>query len=194
MGLTCPLGEIVDLSASGMRIRTPGRATLTKGRSAQFVLRSDRQKLTVTGCVAWVRRRSLISKQHEIGVRFTDHRPAIREALVAFAKYGFVSSASTSASTPATNESGSSTPPPMVARAEIIVENYYKILGVDRTADEDSIRKAYWVLAKTFHPDNNDDPNAEMKFRRINEAHEVLKDPRKRRQYDQMLLAQVNAA
>ncbi|MCH8269806.1 MAG: DnaJ domain-containing protein [Planctomycetes bacterium] len=194
MGIACPLGQIVDLSASGMRIRTPGRPSLSKGRSEQFVLRSDRQKLTVTGCVAWVRRRSLISKQYEIGVRFTDSRPAIREALVAFAKYGFVSSATTSASTSTNNESGSSTPQPKVARAAIVVENYYKILGVDRTADEDTIRKAYWVLAKTYHPDSNDDPAAEIKFRKINEAHEVLMDARKRRRYDEMLLAQLNAA
>ena len=193
MGIACPLGQIVDLSASGMRIRTPGKPSLSKGRSEQFVLRSDRQKLTVTGCVAWVRRRSLISKQYEIGVRFTDSRPAIREALVAFAKYGFVSSATTSADTPTMNESGSSTQP-KVAQAAIIVENYYKILGVDRNADEDMIRRAYWALAKTYHPDSNDDPAAEVKFRKINEAYEVLMDPDKRRRYDEMLLAQMNAA
>lgn len=63
--------------------------------------------------------------------------------------------------------------------------DYYKILGVDKNADEKSIKKAYRKLARKFHPDvNPGDQGAEKKFKEINEANAVLSDPEKRKQYD----------
>src|SRR6056297_2867821 len=63
-------------------------------------------------------------------------------------------------------------------------KDYYKILGVDRNAEKDEIRKAYRKLARKFHPDVNKSADAEQKYKDINEAYEVLKDPEKRRKYD----------
>lgn len=66
-------------------------------------------------------------------------------------------------------------------------KDYYKILGVDRKAGEDEIKKAYRNLAKKYHPDKNPgNKSAEQKFKEINEAYEVLKDPQKRSRYDQV--------
>jgi curved DNA-binding protein len=66
-------------------------------------------------------------------------------------------------------------------------KDYYKILGVDRNADEKEIKKAYRRLARKYHPDvNPDNKEAEERFKEINEAHEVLTDPDKRRKYDQL--------
>jgi len=65
--------------------------------------------------------------------------------------------------------------------------DYYKILGVERKASEDEIRKAYRKLAKQYHPDYNpDNKQAEDRFKEINEAYEVLSDAKKRSTYDRL--------
>ena len=64
--------------------------------------------------------------------------------------------------------------------------DYYEVLGVDKNADDATIRKAYRQLAKKYHPDMNPgDKEAEVKFKEASEAYAVLSDPEKRRQYDQ---------
>ncbi len=64
--------------------------------------------------------------------------------------------------------------------------DYYEVLGVDKSADDAAIKKAYRVLAKKYHPDMNPgDAEAEKKFKEASEAYAVLSDPDKRKQYDQ---------
>ncbi len=63
--------------------------------------------------------------------------------------------------------------------------DYYQVLGVERNADEAEIKKAFWNLARKYHPDvNPGDAEAESKFKEINEAYQVLSDPEKRARYD----------
>ena len=65
-------------------------------------------------------------------------------------------------------------------------KDYYKILGVDRTADEAEIKKAYRRLARKYHPDVSKESDAEARFKEVGEAYEVLKDKEKRQAYDQL--------
>ena len=71
--------------------------------------------------------------------------------------------------------------------------DYYEVLGVSKTATDEEIKKAYRKLALKYHPDYNPgDKTAEEKFKEINEAHEVLSDPDKRKRYDQFGFAGVD--
>jgi curved DNA-binding protein len=65
-------------------------------------------------------------------------------------------------------------------------KDYYKIMGVDRKASADDIKKAYRKLARKYHPDVSKEAGAEEKFKEVNEAYETLHDPEKRAVYDQL--------
>src|SRR6266542_1315012 len=70
--------------------------------------------------------------------------------------------------------------------AKMKYKDYYAILGVDRGANAEDIKKAYRKLARKYHPDVSKEPNAEEKFKEMAEAYETLKDPEKRAAYDQL--------
>ena len=65
-------------------------------------------------------------------------------------------------------------------------KDYYQVMGVPRTASQDEIKRAYRKLARKYHPDVSKEKDAEEKFKELQEAHEVLKDPEKRAAYDQL--------
>ncbi len=75
----------------------------------------------------------------------------------------------------------------LLGRGPIVDKDLYEVLGVKKDSNESEIKKAFYKLAKKYHPDvNQNDKAAEQKFKEVNLAYEVLKDTKKRAQYDQM--------
>ena len=64
-------------------------------------------------------------------------------------------------------------------------KNYYEVLGLNKNASMEEIKKAFRKLAFEYHPDRNKNPGAEDSFKEINEAYQILSDPHKRQSYDQ---------
>src|SRR4030042_4255875 len=69
------------------------------------------------------------------------------------------------------------------------MENHYQVLGIDRAADQEEIKRAFRRMASLYHPDHNpqETKKAEEKFKEINQAYEVLSDEAKRRQHDRLI-------
>ncbi|MDR0782413.1 MAG: DnaJ domain-containing protein, partial [Propionibacteriaceae bacterium] len=72
-----------------------------------------------------------------------------------------------------------------MSQKDWIEKDYYSVLGLKKDATEDQIKKAFRKLAREYHPDQNQDPAAEKKFKDITEAHDVIGDPKTRREYDE---------
>ena len=68
----------------------------------------------------------------------------------------------------------------------VAYRDYYEALGIDRSAADEDIRRAYRQLARRYHPDVNKEPGAEQRFKEVAEAYEVLRDPEKRARYDRL--------
>lgn len=177
-GVRCSLGVIMDLSASGMKIRGEGKPLVAKGSVENFEVTTGRQKLSLPGQIVWIKKKGFRAKTHEIGVRFVDTRPQVREALEQLAKFGYIKSKKKSAK-PELNSA--------TLEAAVKVEDLYEILEVDRDASEEEIRRAYRALAKRYHPDVCDDEHASERFAVIGKAYRVLGDTETRRKYDELL-------
>src|SRR3954465_8233708 len=72
-----------------------------------------------------------------------------------------------------------------MAQREWVEKDFYKELGVSSDASADEIKRAYRKLARDLHPDTNSDPSAAERFKAVSEAHSVLSDAAKRKEYDE---------
>ncbi len=184
-GLACELGEVVDLSASGMKISCHRKPVVKRGDVLEFSLRSGSQRVSLLGRVAWTRRASW--HEHRVGVQFIGVKHGVADALVELAMHGFISDKK-GARQPVTgvgSASGGRRGGGM--RAVVEIEDLYSILGVRRDATDEEIRGAYRKAARTHHPDVSSDPDAEKKFALVSKAYSVLGDPDKRDRYNDLL-------
>ena len=201
-GFSCPLGEILDLSASGMRVFCRKRPAFTKGQVLSLCLQSPFQKLALRASVAWTRQVKL--GVFHMGLKFVDMQPGMGEGIETMAKHGFAdvpnmrpgnrSAAGKAGSAcssshkfndhmkiPHTEASGA----PLQASASF--SDYYSVFGLRMNASDDEIQKAYRVLARRYHPDLCKEPDTERVFAMITEAYQILSDAETRRAYDQRL-------
>ncbi len=182
VGLSCHLGDVLDMSAGGMRVQREGKPSVERGAALQIALKTASQKVQVGARVVWVRRVSW--KRWEMGLQFVGVAPAVAEALVELAKFGYVAPR---AKRPVEHAEPTPEQPPKVSASVVEVEDLYALLGVPRTATADEINRAYRRLARELHPDVNASADAPARFSHVSKAYSVLRDPEKRRRYDALL-------
>ncbi|MCC5787138.1 MAG: DnaJ domain-containing protein [Phycisphaerales bacterium] len=203
----CSLGQVVDLSASGMRVRCPGQSPVYIGQPFWFGISAGDKYLRVQGEPIWIRRTGLFGNACEIGVRFVGVDSKTRAMIADLARYGFVPDRSEPAPATAHTEAfepdaipegaervGSDNAANNAAQVEVEVPDLYEMFELPRSATGDDIRAAYRRLARDLHPDSNPSADAAEQFAELTKAYQLLKDPGLRRRYDELLLASRHAA
>jgi len=178
-------GEVMDLSATGMRIRRPGKPHAVAGAVEKFVIVAGSGPLCLQGKVVWVRGPGLLSNVHEYGVQFMGLDASLKERLAHIGEYGFDAG-------PALESQVERATRKIIASIE--VEDLYPILGVRPEASQEELGAAYRTLVRRWHPDVCKEPDAEEQLSRVSKAYRVLRDPELRSRYDQMREAARRAA
>ena len=174
MPLACPLGPLIDLSVTGMRVRCSDKPPIAIGQQLDFVVQSGPDRLRITGRIAWLRRTGL--RRHEFGVQFLDLDSTIAVQLASLACYGRLA-----------GSDGGDAPPWDEPSKTKQTDHCYHLLGVPRTASPAMVRSAYHKLARKYHPDSNPDGSADEHFKLVREAYEVVKDQIGRKAFDEMI-------
>lgn len=173
--LSTNLGEVVDISASGARVRTPRRARVEVGQIVAVNLRSPQCKVVVQCRVVragWARG----ERGFDVSLAFLDATPGLRSAIAHLGRFGFIPRMDNAA---AVGGAGTSIPRPRKP-----LPDYYGVLGVMPNASNDEIRAAYHGLAREHHPDHTRNAESVGVFESLVQAYQVLRDPGRRSAYD----------
>lgn len=173
-GVECPLGEVVDMSGTGMRLRMRKKPPVLNGQVLVVQLAHPEGTLAVKGQVRWWRKTGL--RRYEVGLKFvrvTDGAMATLEAIAMGRRM------QRKRPTGAPADWGQAGP----IAAKVSLPNYYGILGLRPEADAAAIKRRYRQLAARLHPDVNPDADALVRFERLTEAYRVLSDTRRREAY-----------
>lgn len=194
-GFSCPLGELVDLSETGGRVRLRRGADVDIGQPLMLRLQTQFQMLIVPCAVAWKRK---VDGDWQAGLHFRELPPGMAEVLGQLARFGFadtgqgpgsnrgVKSAPTTAPAAGAAAGAAKPKPAAPIQASVEIEDLYAMLRINASATADEIQEAYRRLAKKYHPDLNGSVDAAMKFADISKAYSVLSDPIKRHRYDEL--------
>jgi hypothetical protein len=174
----CPLGDLLDLSGTGMRLAIPGRCSLKPGQVLTLKLKTPHGAMPVAARVVWKKRKGLF-KNFEVGLQFEGLKPSQVVALATIARFGFIAGGQVDAGTSQTQEKPAGGDPSAV-EASLVLSEYYEKLGLTPGADASDIKHAYRKLARACHPDVAPGPENQKKFVELREAYDLLSDHLKR--------------
>lgn len=185
--LSCPVGEVVDVSRSGFRLRALKRPPLKTGQTHEIVLRAGGQQVRVAARVQWVKRTRLVPARYELGFLIVDHRTGIGVAVQQLGQFGCIGGPVDADQSGAPSPAAGNQPPRgQGISAAVQLEDLYALLGVQEQVSADELKRAYRTLARTVHPDHSTAPDAAAQFDRIAKAYAILGDPTRRKWYDDM--------
>jgi hypothetical protein len=180
--VTSAMGDVLDLSGGGVRIHCKKRKSkLAQNQVVVVHLQCTEGTLKLPARVAWVKRSGLFGQ--ELGLQFLDLSKGAQNAIASLAEFGFLRAKKDGM------QAGASSAPRQKRtaakmKATIDQPNYYELLGLTANASDEEIHDAYRALARQYHPDVCDEPDAATRFTCIAEAYRVLIDPQQRRKYD----------
>jgi len=207
-GVRCELGNVVDISDSGMRLAVSGNCPVKLGDVLALTIREVAHKAEVRGCVVWVRKEG---GQTLCGIAFLDVRPGTKAAIEQIAGVGeALNNNASSGAKPVVTKAGEQQPsvanPTKPADAKAIpgdnskagstnnakavvsieIEDLYAIFDLPNAATEEEITKAFRSMARNLHPDRNKAPDAAERFSAVSKAYKVLRDAELRKRYDDL--------
>ena len=174
---TTHIGDAVDISSTGIQIKCRQKPPLRKGQSLELTLRSGPRQARIPVRLVWVRRSRVETRCGFQFVGLTDGQRAVVESIL---RFGYIPSPEDISQAKRRQHDRAS----LKVRAEVVVPDYYQALGVSPQASDEEVHHAYRVLARRWHPDVCSEPDAERRFRQVNEAYAVLRSQRDRSAYD----------
>ncbi|HEB61413.1 MAG TPA: hypothetical protein ENJ06_06270 [Phycisphaeraceae bacterium] len=177
-GVSCDLGELIDLSNSGIRLSSKHKPGLQIGELTTLNLSAPDGSLRLRAHLVWLKRISL--RRFEMGFTFINVRADVAVQLDSLLNTGRLHAAEQSSA------GGYGTNTRSWSRPDKIAEepDYYAVLGVSRDASDEEIRLAFRTLARKYHPDAGGNEATSAEFARTTEAYRILRDPELRRQFD----------
>ncbi len=172
----CALGEVLDISAGGMRIACPGKPPLKEGAAAtvSIITSAGDESLNVRCC--WVKRAGLFGKW-QIGLKFIGITEGQAERLGVIAEYGFIPEHKQPKKPEAMSqdkpEAGDDSP--VGAHVDLDLHPYFQTLGLEPDVQPAQIRDAYRRLVRTCHPDVSDTAESREMFMKIQQAYDILR-------------------
>lgn len=184
--VTCPLGTVIDLSGSGMRLRADKRCPLKIGQCIPLKLATPNGSIKVNAKVVWKKNKGLLgSKGTELGLDFLGITPAQTIALATIARFGFVapskmrhgkSKADAADNKQDQNQAHQTQSSPEQIEANLVMAEYYQRLGVAPGATFAEVKTAFHTVARTCHPDVAPGPDSAKKFTEVREAYDLLRE------------------
>ncbi|MEM1446309.1 MAG: DnaJ domain-containing protein [Planctomycetota bacterium] len=180
----CELGDVLDISAGGMRIGCPGKPPLKPGAAATIHVKTSAGRETLNVRCCWVRRSGLFGKW-QIGLKFIGITEAQAERLGIIAEYGFIPEHKQ----PKKPEDAKAKPEPTEgqgdgeaqgpSRLEQELAPHFAVLELEPGADTTQVRDAYRRLVRTCHPDVTDSDEAREQFLKIQQAYDAIRSHQK---------------
>ncbi len=184
----CPIGDVLDLSGSGMRVKTGNRCQFKTGQVLPMKLATPSGSVKVQAKIVWKKRKNLFGAA-ELGINFIGITPGQAVALATIARFGFVSpdnvrqiqgqpkarpQAASAADAKPKDEQPKVGESPSKVQATLVLQPYFETLGLDTDAQPQDIKSAYRKLARQYHPDLAPGEENARKFLELREAYDLI--------------------
>lgn len=165
------LGDILDLSGTGLRMGFKGRCPIKVGQTISIKLKTPHGSMVLAARAVWRRRTGLLGGC-QIGFNFDGINASQSVALATIARFGFIASQGVRSAEQDHAKLGG----PASVEASIVMAKYYECLGLAESATPEDVKIAYRKLARQYHPDVAPGQDNQRKFLQLREAYDLLND------------------